>query len=105
MTTIEVENFKSTYKMITQRISEIGDCKVLITKFSNWDKNGSHKNAILNAQKDKNEVQKELNILLNGKSIEEWKNTYNALNYFLLKIKKAHQKIEEASKEIEKIQL
>ncbi len=80
------EQFRKEYKAILNRTREIKKTNEYLKTMSRYDKNGSHKNAILKGLNDKDKFKAELEILLKGISYKRWTETSKNLMYFIYKI-------------------
>lgn len=69
----EILLFREQFRKIVYAKSEVKCQAMEITKLSVWDKNGSHKEAIIRASNELARRKKVLKELLNGKSYDKWK--------------------------------
>ena len=82
------EQFRKEYKAIVNQQLQIRKTNAYLKTLTYYDKNGSHKNAILKAMDEKDEQKAKLNEMLKGISYEKWKKTSSELSLCLYKINK-----------------
>jgi len=85
---MELETFKTRFKKIVYKKGQLSESFIWIKRLSNYDKNDSHKAAILKAIDKKNKLADEFNILLDGKTYEEWKERSLLISSHSIKINK-----------------
>jgi hypothetical protein len=74
MNNSNIERFRTEFKKIVYQKSIIKDKERFLKQLYNWDRNDSHKKAILKALSEKDELQLTLSVMLKHKSYEDWKN-------------------------------
>ncbi|HEY5588400.1 MAG TPA: hypothetical protein VIK86_05525 [Candidatus Paceibacterota bacterium] len=91
MNTEEVNIFRSEFKRIVYEKGQLTECNLRLKQLHIWDKNDSHKNAILKELNKKDELRKNFDILLKGKDYEYWKELSSILTKICKKLNQARQ--------------
>ena len=73
MTPEEVVQFRTEFKKIVYHKGLITNNRLFLTQMQRFDKNDSHKNAILKALTKRDELIKKFNEMLCGLTYDEWK--------------------------------
>lgn len=73
MNTQEITEFKKEFKSIVWQHSELVTNALWIKKLNAWDRNDSHKKAILKKLDERDELKKKIATMLKGKDYEWWK--------------------------------
>ena len=69
----KIEDFKTQFKKIVYKKGQITTHKLYLRKLHAFDRNGSHKKAILKALDEFDILKADSNLLLKGKTYEDWK--------------------------------
>lgn len=105
MTIEEIEILKKEFKKIVYYRGLIKSQNNFIGTLSRFDKNGSHKQAILNAIERKNELLSVFNRMLKDRSYEEWKELMKKISKLKTQLDKAILQKGKILYEIEKLKL
>ncbi len=100
MKTRHQERFRNDFKKIVLQNAVIRGNGDYLHKLHAYDKNGSHRKAILKALTQRDQHQAKLKKLLKGISYEEWKRTSTRLQYQVSRLKKVLIKKYEVEEEI-----
>ncbi len=100
MTTIEIEGFKMQYEAIKDKVDEVAKAKQKVKTLTMWDRNDSHKNAIVKAIENFERLVAELETMLRGKTYEQWKATRNRLAQLNIRLQKSIKQKEKIENEI-----
>ena len=73
MTQKEITEFREQYNSIVYKYSQIRDNEEKLKSLHAWDKNGSHDKAIIQKLDERKRLKEELNVMLKGKTYDEWK--------------------------------
>jgi NAD+--asparagine ADP-ribosyltransferase len=87
MDELEIKQFKLTFKQIVYQKGKITECNNRIRQLTKWDKNGSHKEAILRAIGKRDEQKKIVEEMLKGLSYDDWKSLSKRISYCCQKLK------------------
>jgi len=82
----QIEQFKKEFKSICYLKSEIASRDTKLKSLYAWDKNDSHKNAILKELDHRSKLKEDLNKKLKGETYEKWRD-YSSL---LIKVTKRY---------------
>lgn len=86
------EDFKTEYKKIVYRKGQITTHKLYLRKLHAFDKNDSHKQAIIKALDKFDILKAEFNEMLKGKTYEDWKETSQKLTTLKTTLEKIEKK-------------
>jgi len=90
---MEKDVFKSKFKKIVYKKGQLTESVIWIKRLSAYDKNGSHKDAIIKAINKKKTLTDEFNQMLNKHTYDEWKERSKLISQHESKIKKVEQQI------------
>ncbi len=105
MNKAEQEVFKKEFKSIVYVFSEIKNSNLKLKQLHFWDKNGSHEKAILKEIERRNQIKEKLNILLKGRTYEDWLETSKNLTKLNSRLKALILKKEKIESDINALQL
>ena len=103
MKTNEITQFRSEFKSIVYKKTEIIDNASYISSLEKFNKNGSHEKSILKALEQRKDLKKELTLMLKGYDYEVWKLTSKRLSVLTSKLKNANLAKEKSELEIDKL--
>lgn len=85
----DIDEIKTRFKQIVYLKGKITESNSYISTLSRFDRNNSHKKAILKAIDKKKEIQRDYNALLDGYSYDEWKQIRKDISRIESRIKQA----------------
>lgn len=103
MNSEEQEQFRKEFASIVYLNSCIISSGVWLKQLHAYDKNDSHKNAIIKKLDERKELKSELAIKLKGKSYEEWKTFSKRLTILNGRVRRAIVQQEKSQAEIDKL--
>lgn len=86
---MDLTSFKNQYKKIVSKKGQLTTNALYIKKLCRFDKNDSHRDAILCALEKRDVLKDEFSSLLDGKSYDDWKLIRTKVSVLEKKIKKA----------------
>jgi len=89
---MELKQFRSQFKSIVYAKGRLTDLSTHIRTLSHYDRNDSHKRAILQAIDRRDRFKRDFEILLNGRTYEEWLKLSKRLSILNSRLKNATQR-------------
>lgn len=103
MTETEIKRFRVEFRKIVSIKDWLLNNKKYLTQLHKWDKNGSHTKVINDSLKRRDDILKQYNLALKGKTYEEWKATGKAITQLLIKIKRTEVTLDNAKSSLNKL--
>jgi hypothetical protein len=89
MTEEQITEFRSQFKSIVYLKGEITSCNQKIAALTHYDRNDSHKAAILRALSKKEEIKAKYEAALQGNTYEWWQKRSKRLSVILYNVKRS----------------
>ena len=99
----QAEQFRKEYKSIVYQYSELMLSNKRLKNLHAWDKNDSHKGAILKELRVRENILGKLTAMLKGRDYEEWKFTSSRLSKLVTRLKRATERKIKCETEINNI--
>ncbi len=103
MTVEQQEKFREEFKSIVYKKGLITENATYIKNLCVWDKNDSHKAAILQATEQRVKLKEDYHQMLKGYSYEEWKIMSKQLSIFTTQLKASIKRQREAEERINQL--